>query len=127
MSWSLWAPVWMAPDGAELEGLVDRFLAEQAVSVVADRALEERRWSTPELLAVEQRLDDCFRMRAGVSRGDNSDEGAESRRCERNVDLQGDLVHADLDTLVVALYVTIDELLGPRTGPGRPPSSATPS
>jgi conjugative relaxase-like TrwC/TraI family protein len=34
----------------------DRFLAERAVSVVADRALEERRWSTPELLAVEQRL-----------------------------------------------------------------------
>jgi conjugative relaxase-like TrwC/TraI family protein len=41
---------------AELEGLADRFLAEQAVAVVADRALEERRWSTPELLAVEQRL-----------------------------------------------------------------------
>ena len=30
-------------------------------------------------------------------------------------------MHADLDTLVVALYVTIDDLLGPRTGPGRPP------
>jgi Transposase DDE domain len=30
-------------------------------------------------------------------------------------------VHADLDTLVVALYVTIDEQLGPRRGPGRPP------
>jgi conjugative relaxase-like TrwC/TraI family protein len=41
---------------AELEALSDRFLAERAVSVVADRALEERRWSTPELLAVEQRL-----------------------------------------------------------------------
>jgi conjugative relaxase-like TrwC/TraI family protein len=41
---------------AELEGLADRFLAERAVSVVTDRALEERRWSTPELLAVEQRL-----------------------------------------------------------------------
>jgi conjugative relaxase-like TrwC/TraI family protein len=40
----------------ELEKLADRFLAERAVSVVADRALEERRWSTPELLAVEQRL-----------------------------------------------------------------------
>jgi conjugative relaxase-like TrwC/TraI family protein len=39
-----------------LEGLADRFLAEWAVSVVADRALEERRWSTPDLLAVEQRL-----------------------------------------------------------------------
>jgi AAA domain len=41
---------------AVLEELADRFLAERAVSVVADRALEERRWSTPELLAVEQRL-----------------------------------------------------------------------
>jgi len=41
---------------AELENLADRFLAERAVSVVAERALEERRWSTPELLAVEQRL-----------------------------------------------------------------------
>jgi TrwC relaxase len=40
----------------DLEALADRFLAERAVSVVADRALEERRWSTPELLAVEQRL-----------------------------------------------------------------------
>ena len=30
-------------------------------------------------------------------------------------------MHADLDTLVIALYVTIDELLGPRRGPGRPP------
>jgi conjugative relaxase-like TrwC/TraI family protein len=40
----------------ELEALADRFLAERTVSVVADRTLEERRWSTPELLAVEQRL-----------------------------------------------------------------------
>ena len=40
----------------ELEDLADRFLTERAVAVVADRALEERRWSTPELLAVEQRL-----------------------------------------------------------------------
>jgi Transposase DDE domain len=30
-------------------------------------------------------------------------------------------VHADLDDLVTALYVTIDDLLGPRLGPGRPP------
>jgi conjugative relaxase-like TrwC/TraI family protein len=41
---------------SELEALADRFLAERAVSVVADQALEERRWSTPDLLAVEQRL-----------------------------------------------------------------------
>jgi hypothetical protein len=30
-------------------------------------------------------------------------------------------VHACLDDLVIALYVTIDELLEPRRGPGRPP------
>jgi hypothetical protein len=30
-------------------------------------------------------------------------------------------VHADLDTLVIALYVMVDELLGPRRGPGRRP------
>jgi conjugative relaxase-like TrwC/TraI family protein len=40
----------------DLEALADRFLTERAVSVVAERALAERRWSTPELLAVEQRL-----------------------------------------------------------------------
>jgi conjugative relaxase-like TrwC/TraI family protein len=40
----------------ELEELADRFVAERAVSVVADRAVEERRWSTPEVLAVEQQL-----------------------------------------------------------------------
>jgi hypothetical protein len=40
----------------QLEELADRFCAERAVAVVAERALEERRWSTPELLAVEQRL-----------------------------------------------------------------------
>jgi hypothetical protein len=46
-------------DGAtrtELEELADRFLAERAVSVVTDRTLEERRWSTPDLLGVEERL-----------------------------------------------------------------------
>jgi hypothetical protein len=30
-------------------------------------------------------------------------------------------VHACLDDLVIALYVTVDELLQPRRGPGRPP------
>jgi conjugative relaxase-like TrwC/TraI family protein len=50
---------------AELEALADRFLAERAVSVVADRALEERRWSTPDLLAVEQRLVTSATSRTG--------------------------------------------------------------
>jgi Mrp family chromosome partitioning ATPase len=40
----------------ELEELADRFLAERAVRVVADLAVEERRWSTSDLLAVEHRL-----------------------------------------------------------------------
>jgi hypothetical protein len=30
-------------------------------------------------------------------------------------------VHADLDTLVIALYVMVDDLIGSRCGPGRPP------
>jgi hypothetical protein len=30
-------------------------------------------------------------------------------------------VHADLDTLCIALYVMVDDLLGPRRGPGRRP------
>ena len=50
---------------AELEELADRFLAERTVAVVADRAVEERRWSTPELLAVEQRLVTAATVRAG--------------------------------------------------------------
>jgi hypothetical protein len=49
----------------ELEEQADRFLAERAVSVVADRALEERRWSTPDLLTVEQRLVTSATNRAG--------------------------------------------------------------
>ncbi len=49
----------------ELEELADRFLAERAVSVVADRTLEERRWSTPGLLTVEQRLVAAAVERAG--------------------------------------------------------------
>jgi conjugative relaxase-like TrwC/TraI family protein len=50
---------------AELEQATDRFLAERTVAVVADRAVEERRWSTPELLAVEQRLVAAAAGRAG--------------------------------------------------------------
>jgi conjugative relaxase-like TrwC/TraI family protein len=49
----------------ELEALADRFLAERSVSVVADRALEERRWSTPDLLAVEQGLVTSATSRTG--------------------------------------------------------------
>jgi conjugative relaxase-like TrwC/TraI family protein len=43
-------------DRTQLEGLADRFLEERAVSVVADRTIGERRWSTPELLEVEHAL-----------------------------------------------------------------------
>src|SRR5215213_7251451 len=56
-----------------------------------------------------------------MARGDSQDEAAESWRCCRNVDLRGGLVHACLDDLVIALYVTIDELVEPRRGPGHPP------
>jgi conjugative relaxase-like TrwC/TraI family protein len=53
----------------ELEALTSRFLGERAVSVVADRALEERRWTTPELLGVEQRLVAAAVGRAGERAG----------------------------------------------------------
>jgi conjugative relaxase-like TrwC/TraI family protein len=53
----------------ELEGLASRFLAERAVSVVADRALEERRWTTPELLNVEERLVAAAASRTGERAG----------------------------------------------------------
>jgi hypothetical protein len=50
--------------------------------------------------------------------GDSGDEAAEDRRYTHNVDLQGGLVCATLDDLVIALYVTVDELVEPRRGPG---------
>jgi conjugative relaxase-like TrwC/TraI family protein len=53
----------------ELEGLASRFLGERAVSVVADRALEERRWTTPELLGVERRLVAAAEGRVGERAG----------------------------------------------------------
>jgi conjugative relaxase-like TrwC/TraI family protein len=59
---------------AELDALADRFLAERAVGMVADRALEERRWSTPELLGVEERLVAAAVGRAGEQTGVTSHE-----------------------------------------------------
>jgi AAA domain len=56
-------------DRAQLEGLADGFLAERAVSVVAERSLEERRWSTPELLQVEHRLVAAAQARRGEQTG----------------------------------------------------------
>jgi conjugative relaxase-like TrwC/TraI family protein len=41
---------------AQAEQLCDRFLAERAVPVTRDRRLDERRWSTPELLELERRM-----------------------------------------------------------------------
>jgi conjugative relaxase-like TrwC/TraI family protein len=49
----------------DLEGLADRFLAERAVSVVTDRVLEERRWSTADLLGVERLLVTSATKRTG--------------------------------------------------------------
>jgi conjugative relaxase-like TrwC/TraI family protein len=50
---------------AELEGLADRFLGERAVSVMAEHAAGERRWTTPELLSIERRLIAAAVDRAG--------------------------------------------------------------
>jgi conjugative relaxase-like TrwC/TraI family protein len=49
----------------ELGRLADRFLGERAVSVMAEHAAGERRWTTPELLQVEQRLIAAAVDRAG--------------------------------------------------------------
>jgi conjugative relaxase-like TrwC/TraI family protein len=40
----------------QVEQLADRFLSERAVPVAHDRRLDERRWSTPELLHLEGQL-----------------------------------------------------------------------
>jgi hypothetical protein len=56
----------------------------------------------------------------GLAGGDRRAEAAEDQRCYRTID-PGGRVHADLDDLVIALYVTIDELVEPRRGPGHPP------
>jgi conjugative relaxase-like TrwC/TraI family protein len=45
-----------AVDPAELGRLADRFCADRAVSVLGEQAAGERRYTTPELLAVEERL-----------------------------------------------------------------------
>jgi len=58
-----------AVDPAELERLADRFLEERAVSVMAERAVGERRYTTPELLKVEQRLLDAAVGRAAEQVG----------------------------------------------------------
>src|SRR3954452_11083985 len=56
----------------------------------------------------------------GVARGGHN-ESAEGWRCYRNVDHGGGLVLANLDALLTALYVRVDDLLPKRTGPGHPP------
>jgi conjugative relaxase-like TrwC/TraI family protein len=53
----------------ELEDLADRFLEDRAVSVMGDHAVGERRYATPELLAVEQRLIDAAVSRTSEQTG----------------------------------------------------------
>jgi conjugative relaxase-like TrwC/TraI family protein len=60
---------------AELERLVDRFLTERCVSVMAEHTVGERRWTTPELLQVEQRLLDAAVGRAAEQVGVCSPDG----------------------------------------------------
>jgi ATP-dependent exoDNAse (exonuclease V) alpha subunit len=49
----------------ELQGLADRFLVERCVSVMAEHAAGERRYTTPELLKTEERLLAAATGRAG--------------------------------------------------------------
>jgi conjugative relaxase-like TrwC/TraI family protein len=54
---------------AELEQLADRFLTERCVSVMAEHTVVERRWTTPELLQVEQRVLDTAVGRSAEQAG----------------------------------------------------------
>src|SRR5437762_8458641 len=49
-----------------------------------------------------------------------STKAAEVRRCYSNVDPEGTM-HAQLDDLLTATYVLVDDFLPKRRGPGRPP------
>src|SRR6266498_928629 len=69
-------------DRERLEALADRFLAERAVSVVAERSLEERRWSTPELLEVEHGLVAGAQGRRGEQAGMCSPEAVRAALAE---------------------------------------------
>jgi conjugative relaxase-like TrwC/TraI family protein len=69
-------------DRAQLEGLADRFLSERAVNVVADRTVGERRWSTPELLDVEQGLVASALERRGEATGVCSHEAVRAALAE---------------------------------------------
>jgi conjugative relaxase-like TrwC/TraI family protein len=69
-------------DRARLETLADRFLEERAVSVVADRSLGERRYATPELLGVEQRLVAGALQRQGEQAGVCSPEAVRAALAE---------------------------------------------
>jgi hypothetical protein len=60
---------------AELERLADRLLTERCVSVMAEHTAGERRWTTPELLQVEQRLLDAAVGRAAEQVGVCSPDG----------------------------------------------------
>jgi ATP-dependent exoDNAse (exonuclease V) alpha subunit len=51
----------------QLETLADRFLTERAVVVARDEQLAEERYSTPELLAIEQRMVDGATARADAA------------------------------------------------------------
>jgi hypothetical protein len=53
----------------ELEALADRFLQERAVVVARDEQLAEVRYSTPELVALEQRMLDGATARTGAGCG----------------------------------------------------------
>jgi hypothetical protein len=60
------------------------------------------------LRAAEPSLDGWFRIRTRLLNGEQQDEIAENRCCYRSNDPES-LVRTDLDDLVTALYVTIDE------------------
>src|ERR1700752_4291239 len=66
-------------------------------------------------------MSDSELVAAMVAGARRDGEAVEGRRCSSNVDHGGGLVLADLDDLLTALFVLVDDLLPVRRGAGRRP------
>jgi hypothetical protein len=107
---------------AQLEDLTDRFLAERAISVMAEPAVGERRWTTPELLQVEQRLLDAAVGRAAEQVGVCSPDGVrDALAAHLTVGVDQEAMVRDLCQGGAGVQVVVG-----RAGTGRPTPSGSP-